>query len=1058
MAQHTLARLVDAATAHVPLKSAWARYGVAVAAVAILLGLRQAMNPFLDDRFPLMLLYPAVFLSAWTGGLGPGVLATLLAMLGAFTLFIEPKGWPLPTDFAQAIAAGLFLGIGALISLLSDGLHRARRDALAHAQTLAENDARLHLALDAAVMAESEWDLREGFLKHSPALNRLFGFADPDRPTDQQLLARIHPDDRERVIQTTGHSHGGPRPYRVEYRVLWPDGSIHWLASRGEVLRDPAGAPQRIIGVTMCITEQKRTEEALRESEEKFRSLAENAQAIIGIVQGRRFIYANPYLERISGYSLDEWLSNDIDRFIHPDFRQLVVDRAGRRQLGEDVPSNYDFVMLTKSGEERWLNLSLARITLKGRPAVVGVAYDITGLKRAQETLRRNEQFKHAILNSLTAELAVLDRDGNIVAVNDAWLRFARDNGNPPLDRIAVGANYLEVCRRAVDAADPTAAEALDGIRAVLEQRRRTEFSYEYACPSPTVKAWYVMSVVPLPREIGGAVVSHINITERKQAEEAMRQSEARLRLATEAARIGEWEWNLLTGQVTRSAQQLRLFGRADQQLPADIASFHQTMHPDDRQRVIDRMRQAMTNGGQFQIEFRTVWPDGSVHWLLDQGEVLRGRDGRPERLIGVTMNIDQRKHEEEQRAEWLRREQAARRDAEEANRMKDDFLATVSHELRTPLTAILGWARLLHSGNTDKQSLEEGLAAIERNAKAQAQLIEDLLDLSRIITGRVRLNIEPLELAQVIHAALETVSPAARARNIRLLAQLSLDAGLVHGDPTRLQQVVWNLVSNAVKFTNPGGQVTITLTRDHSRVRVSVSDTGRGIAPEFLPHVFERFRQADPSSKRQHGGLGLGLAIVRHLIELHGGTVWAESPGLNQGSTFTFELPVMAIRPQGLSRPEQPHAPNSAPPNPAAIGPRVLEGVRVLAVDDEPDARQLISTVLERCGAQVVTVSSAAEALAVIEHINHDPPPNVMVSDIAMPGEDGYELIRKVRLLDQQHGRHLPAAALTAYARPQDRDLALQAGYQRYLAKPVEPRDLVATVAELAGRPTTSR
>ncbi|MDR3632569.1 MAG: ATP-binding protein [Isosphaeraceae bacterium] len=392
------------------------------------------------------------------------------------------------------------------------------------------------------------------------------------------------------------------------------------------------------------------------------------------------------------------------------------------------------------------------------------------------------------------------------------------------------------------------------------------------------------------------------------------------------------------------------------------------------------------------------------------------------------------------------RREWELRAEAEAANRMKDDFLATLSHELRTPLNAIMGWSRLLRSGALGPEDLQEGLDVIDRNTKAQAQLIEDLLDLSRIVSGNLRLDVQRVNLAEVIDAALAAVAPAADAREVRIHKMLDSFAAAVSGDPVRLQQVVWNLLSNAVKFTPKGRKVQILLERVNSHVEIAVIDTGIGIKPEFLPYVFERFRQADPSTTRRHGGLGLELSIVKHLVEMHGGSVRAKSAGENQGSTFVIQLPIIVVQPSdgnhGRVLPKDPSDGEMECP------PGLLGGIRVLVVDDEPDARELIRRVLAGCEADVFVAGSVPEALALLE--SHEP--DVLVSDIGMPERDGYDLIREVRARGRD-AKQVPAIALTAFARSEDRRRAMLAGFQVHVAKPVDPDELTAVVATLVGR-----
>ena len=384
--------------------------------------------------------------------------------------------------------------------------------------------------------------------------------------------------------------------------------------------------------------------------------------------------------------------------------------------------------------------------------------------------------------------------------------------------------------------------------------------------------------------------------------------------------------------------------------------------------------------------------------------------------------------------------------EAEAANRTKDEFLATMSHELRTPMTAILGWSQLLRSDKLNEADRPRALEVIERNARAQVKLIDDLLDVSRIITGKLRLDVRMVNLAAVVEAAVDALRPTAEAKAIRLQVLLDPLAGPVSGDTDRLQQVVWNLLSNAIKFTPKGGRVQVRLERINSHVEVTVSDSGNGINAEFLPHVFERFRQADGRTTRAHGGLGLGLAIVRQLVELHGGTVHVESGGEGQGATFIVGLPLMVMR-REMDTPERRH-PTSGGER-AVDCPPALAGLQVLVVDDEADTRELLRAVLEQCGSEVRTAGSAAEALALIAESK----PDVLVSDIGMPEEDGYELIGKVRGLEAGLNERVPAIALTAYARLEDRIRALNAGFQVHVPKPIEPAELIAVVASLTGR-----
>jgi PAS domain S-box-containing protein len=440
-------------------------------------------------------------------------------------------------------------------------------------------------------------------------------------------------------------------------------------------------------------------------------------------------------------------------------------------------------------------------------------------------------------------------------------------------------------------------------------------------------------------------------------------------------------------------------------------------------------------------VELTALRRDGTVFPV--ELAITHVAEGGYHTFTAFVRDITGRKRAEEERERMLAVTEAARDQAEDANRAKDQFLAILSHELRTPLTSIVGWVYLLRSGAVDQGTLAKGLETIERNVMTQAQLVGDILDMSRIMSARLRLNPRPLELSPLIAAVLDSLLPAARAKSIRLLPVLDPSAGPVLGDPDRLQQVVWNLVSNAIKFTPAGGQVQVRLSQDDGIARLAVQDTGMGIPPEFLPHVFEMFRQRDSSDTRPHGGVGLGLALVRQLVELHGGEVQADSAGEGQGATFTVTLPIV----RGL---EPVSVPAVLPALDAMLDePDLLSGLRVLLAENGAEAREAITGVLTRHGADVTTVSSGAEALeAIVQR-----PPDVLVTDVEIPGESGYTLVGKVRALPAERGGRTPAVALSSMGRTEDRVASLEAGFQVHLSKPVPPTELVAAVASLAGR-----
>jgi PAS domain S-box-containing protein len=535
------------------------------------------------------------------------------------------------------------------------------------------------------------------------------------------------------------------------------------------------------------------------------------------------------------------------------------------------------------------------------------------------------------------------------------------------------------------------------------------------------------------------------DITERKRAEEISSHLAAIVETSDDAILSKSLDGIILSWN--KGAE--RIFGyKASEVIGKPIQILIPPHKVDEEPAILERLKR-----GEHIDHYETVrvTKDGRTVDISLTISPIKDLNGKTIAASKIARDISERKRSEAEREQLLAYEQIARAEAETANRLKDEFLATVSHELRTPLNAIIGWSHMLRTGRLDQGNIARAIETIERNAKSQAQLVEDILDVSRAITGKLRLDIAPVDVASVINAAIDCVQLAADSKGIRLEVTLDPSARHASGDSNRLQQIVWNLLSNAIKFTPSGGRVEVRLERAGSALQLKVSDTGQGISPNFLPFIFDRFRQADGTSTRHHGGLGLGLAIVRHLVELHGGTVHADSPGEGCGATFTIKLPIPKEdggkrKAETVSRKDEPFAAENDLHSSTLI-PRPLRGVRVLVVDDDRDTLQMLMIVLSEYGAIVEGASSAAQALEVLQSYK----PDVLVSDLAMPGEDGYSLIGKMRSLEVENGKQIPAVALTAYVRVEDRARALSAGFNMFVPKPFESNELITAIANLA-------
>jgi PAS domain S-box-containing protein len=1030
------------------------------------------------------------------------------------------------------------------------------------------------------------------------------------------------PEYRDLCRQSVEEALRGKASTLIEKEYLLRDGRRIPVIVKAALL---PGSSDCGVAVVLDISRRRQTERELSQKEEQYLSIFNAAQDgfIITDWQGS-IVEANPQACRMHGYSCDEFVGLDSRKLIHPDYHHLFA------QFVEDIEKNgqhrNEALGVRRDGSTFPVEIVASLLLHQGQPHILGVVRDITERRQTQEKLRYQSSLTEVITNNTIEALFLMDARGRVTYMNPAaektfgWtakeltglvlheaLHYKHRDGRPhPVEECPLGGVFR--FGQTVHAHEDWFLHKDGSFIPVL-------------CSNAPILAD--------GRAVGAVLVVH-DITVRKRVEEerlkaeaALVQTEERLRLATEAAAIGTWDYDLVTGILNWSERSKAMFGISPRQ-DVTYQLFLESLHPQDRERVDSAVQQCIDpeSSGEYDIEFRVLWPNGTLRWIAARGRVIFDSESgtrRGVRFVGTVIDITEHKREGERdrllssasvelsasldyettlhriadlavpvladccivdlleedgtlrqiavahvvpekaelvrelrrlnphdpdrtvgvaqvmrtgtpelvrevtrtvhetyihdnrsaqithelgvvsymivpmrargrnigtlalcaaesgqhydendsrfaidlaeraaiavdNARLFRQAQQARREAEAANRGKDEFLATLSHELRTPLNAMLGWANLLNSGKLDADDARRAGEVIERNVRVQAQLLNDLFDVSRIITGKLSLETQPLDLLPFIEAASDSVLASMQAKSIEFEIVAEARNLVVAGDSTRLQQVLWNLLSNAVRFTPVGGRIEVRLAREAREAVISVVDSGQGIEPEFLPFVFDRFRQADSSSTRRHGGMGLGLAIVRHLTEMHGGNVNAQSRGLGHGATFIVRLPLLHSRDEdsgtGNSRRRRD---TLEMPQPLfhQLRSDTLRGLQILVVEDEDDTRELITDVLGRYGAGVRAANSAAAAFELLQSWR----PDVLVSDIAMPDEDGYSFIRRVRTLPPERGGDLPAIAVTAMAGAADRRAALASGYQEHLSKPIDPTTLIVTIAALLGR-----
>jgi PAS domain S-box-containing protein len=924
-------------------------------------------------------------------------------------------------------------------------------------------------------------------------LCRILGYARDDLLT-RSCAELVHPDDlAAATARLAGAAAGDADAGSTDVRLLRKDGGVVHALLSARPARGADGSIDRVVATVIDITERKREQDAILAAKARLDLATRGSGIGIWDAELTDGSFDHGVATRLDAL---EQLGHALPRpaialaevleLIHPDDREVVVNRMCAYLAGAAQGYEVEHRMVHRDGSYRWLLVRGVGARDGARIRMTGTSLDITDRKGAEQRLHASERSLATELAAMArlqevgtqlvqagdatslleeivdAAIAITGADMGTMQVLDPESGLLRLVASRGFDRTFV--EFFALVRPGQGA---TGTALRQGARVVVGD---VEASYVFSGHEPSrataraagVRAVQATPLVSRDGRIVGMLATHYRTrrrpgerdlhvldllarqaadwVERTHAEDALRASEQRFRRTFECNMVpmGVWTRDGVIAGANDALLDLLGYTRAD--LDAGQLHWAALTPPEHRHRDAVALAEIKARGVSTPFEKEYLHKDGHRVPVLIGGAAFTGTASSG---VFFAIDLSERKRVHEELEALLERERRARADAERAGRLKDDFLAVLSHELRTPLNAIVGWVEVIARGAENPDRVRRGIEVIARNARAQSQLIADLLDLSRISTGKLRLDVTRVALPAVVEAAVEAIRPAAATRDIHVHTTIEpVDHG-VHGDAARLQQVLWNLLSNAVKFTPEGGRVEVVLARVDSHAEVVVCDTGRGIPPEFVPHVFERFRQADASAAREHGGLGIGLALVRELTELHGGTVRAASGGEGKGATFTIRLPLAILH--GDAGDVREHARGAARIALASAEPLRLDGVRVLLVDDEPDGLEVIRCILEDRHADVTIAGSVDDALGLIDTQEFD----VLLSDIGMPRRDGYDLIAEVR----RRGHQTPAAAVTAFARSEDRTRTLLAGFQAHLTKPIEPTELLATVASLSGR-----
>jgi PAS domain S-box-containing protein len=911
--------------------------------------------------------------------------------------------------------------------------------------SLKQSEERLSLALEGAEMATWDVDMLTGQRIWSPRHFTILGYSPiaMEDITAEMWNSRVHPDDVAYLDREVDRACRAQSIFCVDHRIIRADnGETRWLSSFGRFLYDEAGNAVRSVGIFFDVSNRKQAEADLARANGILHSVIDGTSDVIYVkdLQGR-YVVANATAAEWLNTSVEGMIGRDDSALFPPEIAQRIqqTDRQVMQTgesivFEEDIPKQ-DALKSLLSAKYPWRD-EAGRVI-----GVIGISRDISDRKASEiEIQRLNQELNRrinelqTILDTVPVGIAITDDPYcKVIRVNE----FARAMLTVPPNANVSATGEGEVVRpfrethRGIDIPKDELPLQVATARGI--EVRDVEIQLVRA--DGAIFDWLV-NAVPLFDEhnaVRGGVAAIMDVSDLKRIGEELRQKNAILELINQAVPTPIFVKNRQGEIIYANPATLQVLGKPASEVigyrDADIYSSRELGE------IVSQNDRRIMESGQPEVVEES--PDG-IRTFVSTKTPYYNQAGEVIGLIGISSDISDRVQLERDRDRILQQEQTAREAAENANRIKDEFLAVLSHELRTPLNPILGWAKLLQSRKLSEAKTAEAIATIERNAKLQSQLIEDLLDVSRILRGKLALTFAPVSLKNTISSAIETVRLAAENKNIQIETVLEIEDAKVSGDAGRLQQVIWNLLSNAVKFTPTGGQVRVGLALPVDRqASITVSDSGKGIHPDFLPYVFEHFRQEDGAITRNFGGLGLGLAIARQLVELHGGNISADSLGENLGATFTVTLPLLRKTTDLILEDNS----EALPPTKALP----LEGLHILVVDDETDSRDFMGFVIEQAGAQVIAVPSAIAALESIQAML----PDLLISDIGMPDMDGYALMRQIRQLPAARGGQIVAIALTAYAGDLDRKQVMEAGFQQHLSKPIEPDRLIAAIVQ---------